>query len=180
MDIFRKRLPERKDVFIVSSVILFAVFSWSIRGFFFVLPSITMRYAFVEVFAIFSYMMAFAFLESSLILVGLLILSFFLPMSWLRDGFSYKGFIIVFIGSIAFIRYQAILGYELPDKEFFFLWIGILILTIVTLSLLFHFVYQLQVSLVSFVERFTVFSFLYIPLGLLGLIVVIVRNLFGG
>ena len=180
MGIFKSRLPDRHDVFIVLSAILVAVFSWSIRGFLFVFPSIVMRYAVAEVVAIFSYMMAFAFMESLLIMGCLVFASIILPKMWFREGFSYKGFLVVLVGSIAFIRYQTFLGAELPEMKTIFLWAGELFFGLIFLILLFHFVQRLQAILVSVAERFTVFAYLYIPLGFLGLVVVIIRNLFKG
>jgi hypothetical protein len=180
LGIFKRRLPAREDVFIVLSAILVAVFSWSIRGFFFVYPSLVLRYDAAEVFGIFSYMMAFAFVESILVLGSLIIVSTFMPKKWFREGFSYKGFLAVLVGSIAFIRYQTFLGGELPAVKTIFLLAGESFFVLVCLILLFHFVKRLQTILVSIAERFTVFVFLYIPLGFLGLIVVILRNLFKG
>jgi hypothetical protein len=180
LDIFKSRLPAREDVFIVLSAVLVAVFSWSVRGFFFVYPSLVLRYAAAEVFGIFSYMMAFAFAESILILGCLILVSAILPKKWLREGFSYKGFLVVLVGSIAFIRYQTFLGGELPTAKTILLWAGTFLLVLICLILLFHFVKRLQGILVSISERFTVFAYLYIPLGFLGLIVVVLRNLFKG
>lgn len=180
MGIFKSRLPERQDIFIVLSIVVFAVFSWSIRGFLFVIPSITLRYASTEIIAIFSYMMAFSLMESLLIIVGLLLLGMILPKMWFRDGFSYKGFLVVLIGSVASIQYQAFLGSDLPDVELYYVWAGILAFLIISLFLLFHFVPRLQELLVSIAERFTVFAYLYIPMGVLGLAVIIFRNLFNG
>jgi len=136
-----------------------------------------MRYALTEIIAIFSYMVAFAFVECFLVIACLLVASMILPEKWLRDGFSYKGFLIVLIGSIASILYQAFLGNELPDPELYYLWVGILAILSVGLILLFHFVNRLQIALQSIAERFTVFAYLYIPIGFLGLAVVIFRNL---
>jgi len=180
LGIFKGRLPDRNDLFIVLSVILFAVFSWSIRGFLFIFPSILMRYATVELMGIFSYMMAFATVESLLLFVGLVLTSMLLPRRWLREGFSYKGFLIVLVGSVSAIQYQTFLGKELPEKNVFFLWAGMAIAIAVALCVLSHFVHRLQDILVSIAERFTVFAFLYIPLGILGLAVVAFRNIFKG
>lgn len=125
-------------------------------------------------------MMAFALVESFLIIVCLVFLSVVLPGKWFREGFSYKGFLIILVVSIASLLYQASLDSELPSVESFFLWAGIFIFILVVLCLLFQFVKSLQDFLVSVTERFTVFSYLYIPLGFVGLSVVIFRNLFTG
>jgi hypothetical protein len=139
-----------------------------------------MRYALTEIIAIFSYMMAFAFIESLLVIACLLVACMILPEKWLRSGFSYKGFLTVLMGSTASILYQAFLGNELPAPELYYLWAGVLAILSVGLILLFHFVNRLQIALVSIAERFTVFAYLYIPIGFLGLAVVIIRNFFSG
>jgi hypothetical protein len=180
LGIFKSRLPEWKDVFTVLSVIVFAVFSWSIRGFLFILPSIALRYAAMEIVAIFFYMMAFALLESLLIAGSLAVVSAILPKMWLREGFSYKGFLIVLISSVASILYQASLRDELPGTNIYFLWVGVPILILIVLILLFHFVHRWRVVLQSVAERFMVFAYLYIPIGVLGLVAVIFRNLLNG
>ena len=125
-------------------------------------------------------MMAFALLESFLIIGVLIVVSGILPGMWFRDGFSYKGFLVVLIGSVASIQYQTLLGSELPEAKIFYLLGGIFILLVVSLFLLFHFIHRFQAVLESIAERFTVFSYLYIPIGMLGLAVVIFRNLFNG
>lgn len=178
MGIFKSRLPSRQDAFVVLGVIVFAVFSWSIRGFFFIFPSIVLRYAAGEIFAIFSYMETFALLESLLFLGGLIVLSAVLPKTWLRDGFSYKGFLIVLLGSIASILYQTSLGSNLPDAQMYYLWAGGLALLAIGSILLFHFIQRWQAVLISIAERFTVFAYLYIPIGCISLTVVVFRNLF--
>ena len=167
-------------MFIVLSVTVFTVFSWSIRGFLYVLPSILLRYAVMEILAIFFYMMAFALLESLLITGSLIVASAILPGTWFREDFSNKGFLIILVGSTTSVLYQSSLGIELPDKGGYLLWLVIPLLIMVGLSLLAHFVRRLQVVLQSIAERFTVFVYLYIPIGVLGLVVVIFRNLHKG
>lgn len=180
MGIFKNRLPKWQDIFIVLGVIVFVVFSWSVRGFLFVFPSIVLRYATGEILAIFSYMMAFALVESLLIIGCLVLVSAALPRMWFREGFSYKGFLVVFVGSITSILYQSFLGSEFLEVKTYFLWVGVFILTVILLILLFHIIQSWHVVLVSIAERFTIFAYLYIPIGFIGLSVVIIRNLFNG
>jgi len=61
--------------------------------------------------------MAFAFLESLLVTAGLVIAGAILPSEWLRDGFAYKGFIFVVVGSIAAFILQKNLRYEFPSTQ---------------------------------------------------------------
>ena len=180
MDIFKERLPDKDDIFVVLGVILFAVFSWSIRGFFFILPSILLRYAVVEIIAIFSYMMAVALVESFLVIICLVFISVVLPRTWLREGFSYKGFLVVLITSIVAILYQASIKLEFPETKIFIIWFGVLAFLLIGMILFFHYIPRFRTILVTGVKSFTVFAYLYIPLGVLGLAVVIFRNFFKG
>lgn len=60
-------------------------------------------------------MMAFAFLESLLVTGVLVMLSAILPPKWLRDGFVFKGFILIGMATIAAIILQRTLQGELPS-----------------------------------------------------------------
>src|SRR5512138_2561192 len=91
----RTRLPSRRDSLLAFGVVLFAVFGWSIRGFLYKLPSFALYFNLGSNLAIFSYMMAFALLESLLVTGLLIVFSVLLPSSWFRSGFAYKSFIFV-------------------------------------------------------------------------------------
>ncbi len=161
----------------VLGAAMFVVFSWSIRGFLFVFPSRVMYFRAWEVFSIFMYMMAFALAESLLVMGGLTALSMALPAGWLRQGFAYKGLLILLVGTAAAIGYQRALGDELPPKETLLLWMAAPFFLLLGLLALPHFFPRLGVFLASLAERFTVFAYLYLPVGLLGLLVVLFRNL---
>ncbi len=177
MAIFRERLPARQDRLAVLGAAVFVVFSWSIRGFLFVFPSRVMYFRAWEVFSIFMYMMAFALAESLLLAGGLTALAMLLPGGWLRQGFAYKGFLVILVGTATAIAYQRWLGNELPDKTILLMWTAAPLTLLLGLLALFHFFPGLGVLLASLAERFTIFVYLYLPLGALGLLVVLLRNL---
>jgi|YNPBryBLVA2012_1023415.scaffolds.fasta_scaffold02103_6 hypothetical protein len=161
----------------VLGAAMFVVFSWSIRGFLFVFPSRVMYFRAWEVFSIFMYMMAFALAESLLVMGGLTLLSAVLPAGWLRQGFAYKGLLILLVGTAAAIGYQRALGDDLPPKETLLLWMAAPLFLLLGLLALPHFFPRLGLFLTSLAERFTVFAYLYLPLGFLGLLVVLLRNI---
>lgn len=177
MDIFRQRLPARQDVFNVLGAAVFVVFSWSMRGFLFVFPSRVMYFRAWELFSIFMYMMAAALVESLLVVGGLALLGMALPSNWLREGFSYKGFLAILVGTAAAICYQHSLGGDLPPKGTLLLWVTVPLILLLGLLALSHFSPRLRGILSSLAERFTVFAYLYLPLGLLGLLVLLLRNI---
>lgn len=177
MGIFKERLPAYQDMLAVLGAAVFVVFSWSIRGFLFIFPSRVMYFRAWEVFSIFMYMMAFALVESLLVVGGLALLGMALPSKWWREGFAYKGFLVILVGTIAALLYQRSLGDDLPSKVDLLLWTAAPLLLLLGLLALLRFFPRLSVFLASLAERFTVFAYLYLPLGLLGLLVVLLRNL---
>ncbi|MFZ5818810.1 MAG: hypothetical protein ACOYYJ_02825 [Chloroflexota bacterium] len=178
MDIFRQRLPARQDMFAVLGAAAFVVFSWSIRGFLFVFPSRVMYFRAWELFSIFMYMMAVALVESLMVAGGLIALGMALPPKWLREGFSYKGFLTILVATAAAIFFQRSLGNDLPPKEALLLWMAAPVILLLGLLALPRFFPRLGLFLTSLAERFTVFAYLYLPLGFLGLLVVLLRNAF--
>ena len=122
-------------------------------------------------------MMAFAFLESLLVTGLLAVLSAILPPKWLKDGFGYKGFICMVMATIAAIILQRTLKGELPPVQILLL-IGFasLVWTVVIIILAER-TPRVQNVLIDVADRLSIMLFLYVPIGLVSLIVVTLRNL---
>src|SRR5512135_940698 len=105
-DSIRQRLPARRDALQVFGIVLFAVFGWSIRGFLYKIPSFTLYFGLTANFAILCYMLAFALLESSLVMGVLLLFSVALPARLFKQGFAYKSFLIVLVLAIASMVFE--------------------------------------------------------------------------
>ena len=183
---FRKRLPFRAEILSVFNVVLFVVFSWSIRGFLFELPSFLLYFQLGDIASILFYMLAFALIESFFITGGLVMCSMVFPSNWFKVGFGYKGFLIILVATIGLIFYQ---GYY---KVGFFdtlikndyspvrpLFIGLIVSVVALIGLfwIFNNKSRLKSYLLIFIEQFGVFAYIYFPLGLVGILVVIVRNI---
>ena len=105
-DTIRTRLPSGHEILLVFGVVAFAVFGWSIRGFLYKLPAFTLYFGAGANLAVLAYMMAFALLESVLVVGFLVALSAILPSGWLRSGFAYKAFLIVVVATAAMILFE--------------------------------------------------------------------------
>jgi hypothetical protein len=174
--IFRKRLPTWGEISVVFGVVVFFVHSWSVRGFLFQVPSFLLHYRLGQILAVFAYMMAFALLES-LAITGLLVLaSLVLPVKWFRQGFEYKGFLAVLVAAIASVLYQSYLKNDMLPKTFYYQWGALTLLVWVLLVFLFHYLPRLQKISLGLEERLSVMAYLYVPLGIIGIFTVIVRN----
>jgi len=180
------RLPARRDAFLVFGVVLFAVFGWSIRGFFYKLPAFSLYFGLGANLAILSYMMAFALFESVVVTGALVLIGALLPSGWLRSGFAYKGFLIVLVTTVAMILFEGwyradflkdlLAGQTYPVPPFIWGAVGS-VLVLALLLRLFRWKPRLQQYALDMVERLSLFTYIYVPLGIIGLVVVIVRNL---
>jgi len=177
LGIFKDRLPARQDVITVLSVVVFVVFSWSIRGFLFIFPSRVMYLGAWDILSVFMYMMAFALVESLLILAVLVAVSAVLPKKWLRQGFPYKGLLVTIVGAAAAVWYQGNLGNTLPPGGTLLSWGAVLAILLLSLIIISHSFSRLGQVLTALAERFTIFNYVYLPLGFLGVLVVLLRNI---
>jgi hypothetical protein len=178
MQFLRDRLPHRKEIISVLGVSLFVCHSWSIRGFLNDLPSLLLYFRSLEIAVIFAYMMAFAFLESLLVTAGLGLVGALLPSKWLKEGFAYKSLIAVLVGAGAAILLQKNLRYDFPSIKMLILYSVVPLILIVVLIVLSWFWSPLQRILLDVLDRLSIMLYIYVPLGLLSLVVVVFRNLF--
>ena len=184
--VFGNRLPFKAEILSVFNVVLFVVFGWSVRGFLFVLPSFLLYFQLGDIIAILLYMLGFALIESLVLTGGLVIGSMLLPANWFKIGFSYKGFLIIFVATIGLIYYQGYYKYgffETLIKNDYStlrpLFIGLIVGVTILVGLLWLFndKFRLRNYLMVFIEQFGVFAYIYIPLGVIGVLVVVVRNI---
>ena len=122
-------------------------------------------------------MMAFAFLESLLVTGILVVLSAILPSKWLRDGFAFKGFILIGVATIAAIILQRTLQGELPSLPILTLiWFTPLVWAVVFIILAER-KQRVQSIVLDIAEHISIMLFLYVPIGVISLLVVTIRNL---
>jgi len=178
MNFIKRNLPPWSEIQVVFGFLVFAVFSWSIRGFLFKLSSFLLYYNLGDILGIFAYMMGVALLESIIILLGLLLLAIVLPGKWFRDGFSYKASILVLVMGVVMIYLQSTLTFRLPSVRSLAVLAGTAFFSCLILILLAVKVQRFRNIMDFILERISIFTYIYPPLGLIGLIVVFIRNIF--
>jgi hypothetical protein len=178
LEFLRNRAPSRAEVLAVLSVVVFAVYSWSLRQFFFKLPSLLYYSTPAEYLSILAYMLALALLESLIVVAGLVFVSVILPPRWFKEGFAYKGFLAVVIGALSSIHFQKGLPTHFPSMDVLFRQLGTTGLIVVGSIWLAHRSRELQGLLLRLVDSISIMTYIYVPLGMLALLVVIFRNLF--
>ena len=176
MDLIRNRFPDRKDVLAVFGIAVFVCYSWSLLGFLNELSSFLLYLSVTEIGNIFAFMMAFALLESLAVTGLLCLLSAILPSGWLRDGFALKGFVIIVIATAISILFQKSLD-EYPSA--LILAATVLVPIALTVAIIFALrsLPRIKNILVNIQDRILIMLFIYIPIGILSLGVVLYRNL---
>ncbi len=186
LHVIARRLPARAEALQVFSVVLFAVFGWSIRGFLYKIPSFTLYFGLASNLAILCYMLAFALLESALVMGFLLLLSVVLPSQWFKQGFAYKGFVLILVAAVASIVFENwyrvdffkdIMAGDTSSIPPFVIGVVVTILALSALLWAFRARPWLQKMSRLVMEQLSIFTYIYVPLGVLGLAVVLFRNL---
>lgn len=176
MNLIRNRLPSRSEIISVFGVVVFACHSWTMLGFLNKLSSFLLYFSVGEILSIFAYMMSVALLESIAVTILLVLLSGLLPSNWLRDGFAYKGFVIVVIATAASILFQKLLPDDYPSTLMLAVSaLAPLILIVVLIGVGQSFP-RLRSLLLDIQDRISIMLFIYVPIGILSLMIVVFRN----
>ncbi len=175
----KRRLPDSREMLTLFGFIIFMVASWSLYTFFFNLTSYLNHFNIFEILSVLSYLLGFALLESTSVTAALVLVSLVLPPGWFRDGFAYKGAATVLVSAIASIRLQHSVSIgNIPSLRSFA--VGVLLVFMICLALivLFQNVDRLRAIFLAVLAQFEIFVYIYVPLGVIGLAVVLARNIF--
>ena len=165
----------------------FFVYSAAFLAFFWELQSLLLRFSLTDILGFFSYQLAFALFESIILSAVVMLLVYLIPIRQVKDHRSVAGglFIIFFaISGLIFKERREILGllYSLSHSQavaqqtFTFLWLFPLFgLPVVSLIILRSeiFVHRFK----WFLENLTVLAGTYTAIGIIGIVIVILRNL---
>ena len=158
------------------SMAAFLVFTWSMRALFFNFPAFMLSYTMGEILVIAAYMLAFALLETLVVILAMVLLAVILPGALLKEGFSYKA-------SFCFIAFAAIsihLQYTMtnqPKISYLALELGRALVLWLIPVLLVRFVGVVRKIVMDVLDRLTIFSYIYLPLGIISLFAVTIRLL---
>lgn len=176
LDFIKRRLPANNDIFLVLSTAAFLVFSWELRALFFNFSAFILSYTLGEILAIAAYMLMAALFETLLVTLMLVILAAILPGVILRNGFAYKAAFFLIAFAAVFIHLQFVMTNQ-PKVNFLLLELGRGLALWLVPVLLTAYVGAVRKIVLDLLDRLTIFSYLYLPLGVISLIVVIVRLL---
>ena len=176
----KEKLPTRQEITPVYSIILFITFTSMLFLVFWVLPSWLGDTDFMRILTMTAYVLFYALLESAVVLFGIILLAILLPARYFKDNFVAQGSALVVLISIGAYFLQKNISFIYTMRFSFVFLIPFALLAIVLL-LVFILLYTfnssewLKALVESFAERMTVFSYIYLPLGLLCTVIVIFK-----
>lgn len=182
IQLFLGRLPDRKSILGVYAVIVTLVYSWTLFTSFYKLPLWMFYLTMGQILSVYAYAFSVDLLESILALAGVLFLeiTIFLALRN-REEFQSRSMLVVLVVLISsMLRLISFQGYE--DIQAFLngelTWWAITLPLGLVVAVAASKNKWIRKILDGIAERVTVFLYIYIPLSLISLIVVIVRNIY--
>ncbi|HBY94947.1 MAG: hypothetical protein M5U01_18905 [Ardenticatenaceae bacterium] len=177
MGIFKQRIVSKREIPLVFAACVVPIYSWSIIRFF---DRITGWLYFLniwEILSIFAYTVVFALLESLLLLLAVILLATVLPDRFFRDRFVPHGTSAVLLVSLWAVaaQYNDEALRQWPTRIILF-WLMVAVITIAIPHLITQRNRRVEGAIQSVSERFVVMLYLYVPITLLSLAVVVLRN----
>ncbi len=174
----KKRFPRIQEVVPVYAVISCMIYGWTFVLFFWKLPSWVHFMTLSQVFGAFSYGILTNLIESLIVISGLLGLCALLPSRYLRDTFVDRGstITIIALGSVMLYQYQfRAVRYDFANEiRPWFIATVFVILLFVFLTAKIRF---LKSAIINISDRMIIFLYIFIPLSLICVLDVIMRNL---
>ena len=181
--LFAGRFPDTQSLLRVYAVIVFLVYSWTLFTSFYKLPSWMFYLTIGQILSVYAYAFSVDLLESILALIGVLLLEFtlFLALRNNKEEFQSRSILIVLVVLISSMaRLILFQGYD--DIQAFLnselTWWAITLPLGLVVAVVVSRMKWVRKILDSASERATVFLYVYLPLSLLSLIVVIFRNIY--
>ena len=172
------RFPSLKQVAPVYSVIVVAIYGFSIIRFFWRVPSLINYSTVGQVGVIFSYMVVVNLIESLMIMCAPIALSMMLPGKWFFEQFVAKGVLLVsmVLGYFGYISCHINTEEDFPYS--LVKWAPLVFFLILVLVFLLARIKFLTKVLEWVAEQLEVFLTLSLPISMIALVVVLVRNIF--
>jgi hypothetical protein len=174
---FKERLPAKRELVLVFAACAFPIYSWAIFQFLDRMTGWLYYLSLWEVLSILAYALTFALFETVVIFVGLTLLAWALPAPLFRRDFVAVGMVAIILASTSaiFVHYQeqALRGLSRP------LLLGIaLVLGVVALGIYMWVRRSERVAAIfrDLTERLSLFLYIYVPLSLVSIVVVVMRN----
>ena len=173
----RNKLPPLHEIFRLYATIVFLVYGWTSLAFFWKVPSWLYFLDLGEIVSILAYALSSTLFESVIILLLFVLASLVLPASWLRNKFVVRGSIIFYSLTFWVVLLTLSSLIQLPTTRDvlilalgFPLTAGLGIMLTDKMPLFHRFMGYLS-------NQLTIFLYLWLPLSLAGILILIIRNI---
>ena len=175
--LIKNKLPRLAQVYPVYAIIVILTYGWTIYWALWKLPSWLDFLPLGEIGSIFCYLMATNFIESLLVLLGVLIISLILPQKWFRDLFVSRGSALAASVLIPIMVFEYHFDKPADYYSKFPMLLLVMFLVACVLVFLAGWINIVRKAVEVFAEKAVIFLFISLPVSILSLMVVLVRNL---
>ena len=175
--LIKNKLPRLAQVCPVYAMIVILTYGWTIYWALWKLPSWLNFLPLGEIGSIFCYLMATNFIESLIAFFGVIVICLILPRKWFRDLFVSRGSVLAASVLISIMVFEY--HFDKPSDYFhkFPIYLPLILLIAGVLVFLAGWIQIVRKAVEVFAENAVIFLFISLPVSVLSLIVVIVRNL---
>ena len=172
-----EKIPKLQDIAPVYAVIVMMIYPWTLTRYFWKLSGWILFASGGDLAAFFAYMVVVNLLESILILLVPLSMSIILPRKLFYDRFKTRSVALVLFGLGFLIYLNRNLHADAPFPMTLVQWIPVAGVAILVLVFLVDQVGFLRRVLDELANRLTIFLYISIPVSVIALLVVLMRNI---
>ena len=172
-----EKIPKLQDIAPVYAVIVMMIYPWTLSRFFWKLSSWILFASVGDLTALFAYMVVVNLLESILVLLVPLVMSIILPHKWFYDRFKTRSISLVLFGLGFLVYLNRHLHADSPFPLTLVRGIPITAVGILILTFLVDQVSFLRRVLDELANRLTIFLYISIPVSVIALLVVLIRDI---
>lgn len=179
---FAGRLPSRQNILGVYAVIVLLVYSWTLVTSFYKFPSWMFYLTIGQILSVYAYAFSIDLLESILVLAAVLFLDLTLFLAFRnKDEFQSRSILLI-VGVLVVAGLRLIFFPDYEDIYAFLqseaIWWGIALPLMLVLAVAGSKAGWVRNAVEVTAERAFVFLYIYIPLSLISMLIVLIRNLY--
>ena len=173
-----QKIPRLEKIVPVYAVIVMMIYTWSLIHFFWRLPSWLNFSTLGQIAVLFSYSVVVNLMESVLILLAVIVLSVILPSKWFYDQFVTKGSSLALLGLGGLMAFNKYLLDDILSPLIMLAKFLAFVAIIFILTIMIDRIGILKKGLEELANRMVVFLYVWIPISVLSLLIVLIRNIF--
>jgi hypothetical protein len=175
--VISNRFPGWQAVTSVYAMIVLLVYGWTIYWITWKFPSWIYYLTILEILWMICYAMVVNLLESLLFMIGILVLGILVPRAWLADRFAASGSLLSILIAGILMYFSAPIQLEEKFSYTPLIQMGISFLIASGIAMLLPLYPPIAAFLDLLADRAKIFLYILLPVSLLSLVIVIVRNL---